>query len=267
MRPDFRHALRRLRPRSRRSRGPWLAIVPLLLGTALAPAADRAVDRATDRATEVHQRLDIRPADHARDIALTLDACSGAVDQTLLDTLVRLRVPATLFVTQRWLQRHADTAKWLQGHGELFQIENHGAHHVPAVVGRTLYGMAGPATLDGVTQEIRGGADAITQALGVTPRWYRGAGARYDAASLKTIEQLGLRVAGFSVNVDDGASLPASRVAARLRRVQPGDILLAHMNHPAAGTGAGLAQALPELQRQGLRFVRLSDAAGIVAQP
>jgi peptidoglycan/xylan/chitin deacetylase (PgdA/CDA1 family) len=222
---------------------------------------------ATGRSTEIHQRLDTRPVDHARDVALTLDACSGGVDQPLLDTLVRLRVPATLFVTRRWLQRHPDTVKWLQSHGDLFEFANHGAMHVPAVVGKALYGMTGPATLDGVTQEIRGGADAITQALSVTPRWYRGAGARYDAASLKEIERLGYRVAGFSVNVDDGASLSATRVAARLRHVQPGDILLAHMNHPAAGTGAGLTQALPDLQRQSLRFVRLSDAAGVIALP
>ena len=237
--------------------------MPLLLGSTLALAADHAADRAA----EIHQRLDTRAADHARDVALTLDACSGAVDQTLLDTLVRLRVPATLFVTQRWLQRHPDTVTWLQGHAALFQIENHGARHVPAIVGRALYGMSGPASVDGVLQEVRGGSDAIVQALGVTPRWYRGAGARYDAASQKAIEGQGLRIAGFSVNVDDGASLPAARVAARLRRVQPGDILLAHLNHPSAGTGAGLALALPALQRQGLRFVRLSDAAGVLALP
>lgn len=217
--------------------------------------------------TEIHQRLDTRAADHARDVALTLDACSGAVDQGLLDTLVRLRIPATLFVTQRWLRRHPDTVAWLQARAAQFEIENHGARHVPAVVGRSLYGMSGPASAEGVTQEVRGGRDAIVQALGSTPRWYRGAGARYDSVSLKAIEGQGLRVAGFSVNVDDGASLPAPRVAARLHRVQPGDILLAHLNHPSAGTGAGLAQALPELQRQGLRFVRLSDAAGVITLP
>ena len=39
----------------------------------------------------------------ARTIALTFDACNGAYDQALIDTLKEHRVPATLFLAQPWI--------------------------------------------------------------------------------------------------------------------------------------------------------------------
>jgi peptidoglycan/xylan/chitin deacetylase (PgdA/CDA1 family) len=39
----------------------------------------------------------------------------------------------------------------------------------------------------------------------------------------------------------------------------PGDIALMHMNHPEAGTGAGIMAAVPELKKRGFKFVRMSD--------
>jgi hypothetical protein len=40
---------------------------------------------------------------------------------------------------------------------------------------------------------------------------------------------------------------------------KPGNIIIAHMNHPEAGTGAGIKAAVPQLLRRGFRFVRLAD--------
>jgi peptidoglycan/xylan/chitin deacetylase (PgdA/CDA1 family) len=216
---------------------------------------------------EVHQRLQTQAPGHAQDLALTLDACSGAYDRRLIATLVQLRIPATLFVTRRWLQANPQALRELLAEPELFELENHGDQHVPAVVGRQLYGMAGPAELEGVRREVSGGAQAVAQSAGRAPRYYRGAGAAYDAASLQAIAQLGYRVGGFSVNGDAGASLPAAGVARRVLKAGPGDIILAHMNHPRSGTAAGLAQALPQLQQRGLRFVKLSQAAGVLELP
>ncbi|MGO7631772.1 polysaccharide deacetylase family protein, partial [Rhizobium ruizarguesonis] len=51
---------------------------------------------------------------HAR-IALTFDACMGQSDERILSTLVRERIPSTIFVTARWLKRNpAALAVFLQ---------------------------------------------------------------------------------------------------------------------------------------------------------
>ena len=223
------------------------------------------VRAAPDRAAlfQPQQRLDVSSPAHAQELALTLDACGGAYDQDLIATLVRLRVPATLFVTRRWLDRHPAAVRELLAHPELFELQNHGSQHVPAIIGRSLYGMQGPPDGAGVEREITGGAQAVLQASGRRPEWYRGAGAPYDRASLQIIAQLGYRVAGFSLNADDGATLAAVAVARRLRLAKPGEIVIAHMNRPTSGTGKGLAAALPDLLGRGLTFVKLSQAAGL----
>ncbi|MBL8328777.1 MAG: polysaccharide deacetylase family protein [Rubrivivax sp.] len=195
-------------------------------------------------------------------LALTLDACGGDTDHALLAALVRLQMPATVFVTRRWIDRNPAALATLLARPDLFELQNHGAAHVPALIGQRLYGMQGPADLAGVEREILGGAQAITRVSGQQPRWYRGAGARYDAQSLQLIERLQLRLAGYSLNADDGATASAEAVSQRLRRAVAGDIVLAHLNHPGAGTGPGLARALPDLQQRGFRFVRLSQVAG-----
>lgn len=214
---------------------------------------------------EPHQRLDTSAPAHARDVALTLDACGGAYDRDIVVTLVRFRVPATVFVTRRWLDANPTATRELLAHPELFEIENHGSAHVPAVVGGTVFGLRGPRDVAGVEREIVGGAQAVNRAASQPPTWYRGAGAAYDAQGEQCVASLGYRIAGFSLNADDGATLGQAAVAQRLRRMQPGDIVIAHMNKPAGGTAEGLAAVLPELLARGYRFVKLSQAAGVRA--
>jgi len=216
------------------------------------------------RAQEPHHRLDARAPGHERDVALTLDACGGAVDRPLIATLVRLRVPATIFMTRRWIDRNPGAVQELLAHPDLFELQNHGAAHVPAVVGGKIYRMRGAASLAAVEHEVADGAAAVVRVGGTTPGWYRGAGAVYDLASEGLISKLGFRIAGFSLNADDGATLPAVSVARRLKRIKPGDIVIAHMNKPGSGTAAGFAAALPELQARGIVFVKFSQAAGVL---
>ena len=224
---------------------------------ACAVAASLAGRAAAEKPIEPHHRLAPPQA-----VALTLDACSGAYDQRLIQLLVQHRVPATLFVTQRWLARNGPALQEILQHRDLFELENHGAQHVPAVVGpasQRLYGMRVQPDVDALRAEISGGADAVKAASGRAPRYFRGAGAAYDKAGFDAVQALGLRVAGFSVNADAGATYPANVVAQRLRGVQPGDVVIAHMNRPAGGTAEGFARALPELLQRGVVFVKLSQ--------
>jgi peptidoglycan/xylan/chitin deacetylase (PgdA/CDA1 family) len=192
-------------------------------------------------------------------VALTLDACGGAADTELVEYLVRERIPATVFVTARWLAGHVQVLRTLRLHAELFELHNHGERHVPAVIGAQLrvYGLPGAADLEAFRREVREGARAVEAATGQPPRWYRAATARYDEQALQELARMGVRVAGFSINADAGGTLSAAEVAARVGRARDGDVILAHLNRPASGTRAGLEQALPALRRQGIAFVHL----------
>jgi len=215
---------------------------------------------------EIRQRLALGPgvagpAEVRPTVALTLDACGGGYDADLIDFLVSQRIPATVFATRRWINRNPAGLAQLLAHADLFEIEDHGAEHRPAVLGagRRVYGLAGVRDVRGLTEEVEGGARAIAAVTGRAPTWYRGATAVYDAQAVDVIEHLGFRVAGFSLNADAGATLPRRAVAARVRAARDGDVILAHMNKPASDTAEGLMVALAELQGRGFRFVRLSD--------
>ena len=211
---------------------------------------------------EPHHRLAPGEAGPGQAVALTLDACGGGFDAELIALLVAHRVPATIFVTRKWLDRNPIGAAELLAHTDLFELEDHGRAHVPATLGagRRAYGISGSPNVAHLQAEVLQGAEAITRLSGRAPRYYRGATALYDSAAIKTIEAMGYAIAGFSVNADAGATLSRAGVAARLRGVQAGDIIIAHMNKPAGGTAKGFALALPELLARGFRFVKLSDA-------
>jgi len=199
-------------------------------------------------------------------VALTLDACMGAVDLRILNALVDNKIPATLFVTARWLKNNAAALATLQAHPELFQLENHGAMHVPAVTGaEKLYGLAPAGTLEAVSAEVDGGAAAMA-AHGIgKPTWYRDATALYSGDALLRIRQMGYRIAGFSLNADFGASLPAAKVTERLLTAKDGDVIIGHINQPKRSSGAGLVAGVLALKAKGFTFVRLADVAEINA--
>ena len=227
----------------------------LFLLSSLAAAAD-------GQPVELHQELSLPAGVTDKVVALTLDACGGGFDADLANFLIEHRIQATIFATRRWIRRNPDALATLKAHADLFDIEDHGANHVPAVVGadRSVYGLAGVANLKQLRREVSGGADAVKAATGIAPRWYRGATGEYDPEALKAIEAMGYRVAGFSVNADSGATLSQKQIVARLKKVRDGDIIIAHLNKPASETGRGLAEGLQLLLDRGFRFVKLNGS-------
>lgn len=217
--------------------------------------------------TEIHDRL-LVPDQSMRMVALTLDACSGKYDDDLLQYLIRNRIPATIFATKKWLDRNPVAVAAIKAHLDLFQVEDHGENHIPAVigVGKRVYGIPGEPDLIHLRREVLEGARAVETAIGVAPRWYRGATAEYDLQAIAEIERMGYRIAGFSLNADAGATLKRGAIVQRLKRVRPGDIIIAHMNKPASDSAEGLAAALDDMIRQGFVFVRL-DQVDVVVLP
>ena len=196
-------------------------------------------------------------------IALTLDACGGGrgmgFDARLLEFLEREKVPATLFINARWIGPNQESFTRLAAN-PLFEIANHGLRHKPAsVTGKSVYGVSGTKDVAELVDEIELNAKKIEALTGRRPSFYRSGTAYYDEVAVRVAEALGHQVAGFSVLGDAGATYTREEVKKALLRSTPGSIIIVHMNHPESDACAGIMDAVPELRKQGYRFVRLSE--------
>lgn len=228
----------------------------VILAIALLPPSAAA----DPRTVEIHDQV-LEQAESGKRIALTLDACSGKYDDDLIDFLIRERIPATIFATKKWLGRNRHGVSVIKAHLDLFDVEDHGEKHIPAVIGagRKVFGIPGEPDVIHLRREVLEGARAVEEAIGVAPHWYRGATAEYDSQAIEEIDKLGYKIAGFSVNADFGASSKKTAIEKRLERVQGGDVIIAHMNKPASDSAEGLAAGLAYLLKAGFVFVRLDQ--------
>jgi peptidoglycan/xylan/chitin deacetylase (PgdA/CDA1 family) len=198
------------------------------------------------------------PPGTPRTVALTLDACSGAADMRIIDALLALSIPATIFVTGLWLRSNGATLDVLRAHPDLFFLQNHGELHLPPILGtRRIYGLPVAGTLDAIRREVERGADAVAATGAARPSWYRAAAGIYSPAAIPLIESMDVRIAGYSLIADEGASLPAASVARRIAAAVSGDVIIAHVNQPHRPSGAGVAAGVTELHRSGTAFAGL----------
>lgn len=202
--------------------------------------------------------------DGTRTIALTFDACGGPhgsnVDTEVLTVLSEYAVPATLFLNERWIRANpAATEQFVAD--PLLRVENHGSGHMPlSVTGREAYGIAGTRNAAEVIDEIASNR-ALLRSFGVNSGWFRAGTAHYDDVAVSIARDLGVGIAGFSVNADFGATASATTVEQQLLGASDGAIVLAHMNQPESGTAAGLRAAIPALVAGGVKFVHLDGSA------
>ncbi|MGK6316233.1 polysaccharide deacetylase family protein [Neorhizobium sp. DT-125] len=235
-----------------------LALLPLAAGAENMPARQNA----TSAPKLVEPRLNGARSENAGRprVALTFDACMGQADERILSVLVRERIPATIFVTARWLKKNPQATAVFLRNLDLFEIENHGRNHVPAVDAPALiYGIAAAGSAEAVRQEVVGGAEAMLAAGFAAPHWFRGSTAKYDLSAIRQIRAMGYRIAGYSLNGDGGSLLGAAVSERRIAAAKDGDVVIAHINQPTHAAGEGVARALLALKRKGVEFVRLSD--------
>jgi peptidoglycan/xylan/chitin deacetylase (PgdA/CDA1 family) len=233
-----------------------MKILLLVLAMALSPLPTWA----QEQPVEIHDQL-VPQAESSRRVALTLDACSGKYDDDLIQFLIRNRIPATIFATKKWLGQNPYGVSVIKSHLDLFDVEDHGESHIPAVIGagRKVYGIPGEPDIIHLRREITEGARAVEATTGVAPHWYRGATAEYDSQAIDEITKLGYKIAGFSINADAGATLKTVAIEERLKHVKGGDVIIAHMNKPASDSAEGLSVALIHLLSKGFVFVRLDQ--------
>ena len=149
-------------------------------------------------------------------------------------------MPATLFVNARWIEANPRMFRRLAA-DPLFEIANHGTEHRPlSVTGRSVYGIAGTASVGEVVDEVVVNQRLITRLAGAAPAFFRSGTAYYDDVAVRVVDDLGLQVVNFDVLGDAGATYSAAQVADAMLSSKPGSIILAHMNRPASGTADGI---------------------------
>ena len=233
----------------------------VLAASAILPLALSRTAAAGDEPVEPRMRL-ANPPPGRLTVALTLDACPGAFDERIAAALVESSIPATIFASEPWLRRNPAGLAFLLAHRDLFGIENHGERHIAPVLGqRSIFGIPVAGDLSAVRREVTEGATAIATTTGMSPPWYRAATGYYSPSAIPAIEELGFAIAGYSLNADMGASLPARSVADRVAGATDGEIIVAHINQPERASGAGVVAGIRELQRRGASFLRLDQLA------
>ena len=211
----------------------------------------------------IEYHMHMAPSEGPKRVALTFDACTGKLDDRMLSALVENRIKATIFVTARWLRRNPAAIATLKAHSDLFEIENHGARHVPAIdEPKPLFGLAPAGSPEAVRTEVTGGAAAIAANFGHQPKWFRGAGAEYTKTSLELIRTLNFRIGGFSMSGDGGATWSAAHAESAVAAAKDGDVIIAHINQPTKPAGEGVVKGLLSLKQKGITFVTLNEGFG-----
>lgn len=198
-------------------------------------------------------------------IAFTFDACGGekgtGYDSELIEFLRQEKVPATLFVTGRWIDSHFDTFVNLSK-DRLFEIENHGFNHKPCSIdGESEYGIHGTSTVSDAFDEIEANAIKIEAITQHKPKFYRSATAFIDEACAKMANELGITAISFQVLSGDAVAFtPISIIEENvLKNIKPGAIVIMHFNHPQWNTFEAMQLIVPKLRALGYHFVQLKD--------
>ena len=196
-------------------------------------------------------------------LALTFDACGGpkgsGYDANLIDFLTSEAIPATLFISGKWIDMNPDIFQTL-ARNPLFEIENHGLNHKTcSAIGQSVYGIRGTKSVGEIFDEIELNALKIQKMTGRKPKYYRPAAAHCDEICVQIADVLGYEVVNFTIRGDAGATYSTKQIKETLLNSAPGSIILMHMNHPKGETAEGVIEAIPEMKKRGFRFVKLSE--------
>jgi peptidoglycan/xylan/chitin deacetylase (PgdA/CDA1 family) len=198
-------------------------------------------------------------------IALTFDACGGkkgsGYDKELIDFLRNERIPATLFVTGKWIDAQFNIFISLS-RDTLFEIENHGLNHKPCSVKmESAYGIHGTANMKEAFDEIEANARKIETITDHRPRFYRSGTAFIDEVCTRMAAKLGITPVSYQVLSGDAVPFTPDSVIEKnvLKNITPGAIVIMHFNHPEWNTKEALVKIVPKLRQIGYTFVLLKD--------
>ncbi|MDR6980046.1 peptidoglycan/xylan/chitin deacetylase (PgdA/CDA1 family) [Streptomyces sp. 3330] len=183
----------------------------------------------------------------------------------LIAALRALKVPATVFMTGRWAEEYPDQARSL-GRDPRFEIANHSYSHYAFT--DDCYGLP-TVPEDGMRADVERAFTAFRKA-GVADAmpYFRFPGGCYDRRALRAVSGMGVTAVQWDVVSGDAFATDADAVARQvLEGVRPGSVVVMHCTRSAAPTTERAVRSIvPELRRQGYRFVKVSELIGAASR-
>lgn len=199
-----------------------------------------AIDRALARTPFIR-----KGGTQTREIALTFDDGPGVDTDELLNVLDRLRVPATFFMLGKNIGEFPQTMQRLIDSG--MPLDDHSMDHP---------NLAQLSPADQRAQ-IAGAAKIIEDNGAAYPRLFRPPYGSYDQATHDVLGRLRMLSVLWSVDSEDYTKPGVDRIVENVvSAIHPGAIVLMHDGGgDRTQTIAAVARIVPELRRQGYRFV------------
>ncbi|KFG09118.1 polysaccharide deacetylase family protein [Streptomyces scabiei] len=182
----------------------------------------------------------------------------------LIAALRRLKVPATLFMTGRWVEEYPIQARSI-GRDPLFEVANHSySHHAFT---EDCHGL--PTMAPGRMRADLERAYRVFREAGVTEPmpYFRFPGGCYDSRALRSLSASGVTAVQWDVVSGDAFATDADDVVRQvLDGVRPGSVVVMHCTRSAAPvTEKAVRRIVPVLRARGYRFVKVSDLVGTAA--
>ncbi|MCM0674079.1 polysaccharide deacetylase family protein [Micromonospora phytophila] len=207
-------------------------------------------------------------------VALTFDADmtdamryqlrSGAVrsyaNLKIIELLERERVPATFFLTGKWVEQYPTVTRRLATNPR-FELANHTYGHLAFTP--DCYGLPRIPERE-MTADVARTFDVVSAYGGRQTRYFRFPGLCHDRTALTALAPLGLTVVdGDVISGDPFATSWRPIVRAVLAGVRPGSVIVLHVTEAnAAMTDEALPHILAGLAERGLTPAPLSEVLG-----
>lgn len=188
-------------------------------------------------------------------VALTYDLCpvrtASGFDRELVEFLIEHKVPATFFMSGRWMSKHEAEVKQLLA-VPFFEIGTHGDVHAHLPM----------HDVEEQQQEIMAPVRFLKAKYGRPANLFRPPYGEYNDETVEAVKALGLRFILWNIESGDpDPTLSAEAILTRVqKRLKPGSVIVLHANgkgkHTREVTEA-LAGTL--LTRKGLTAMTVSD--------
>jgi peptidoglycan/xylan/chitin deacetylase (PgdA/CDA1 family) len=192
-------------------------------------------------------------------IALTFDACSAGTpdeyDEKVIEILLREKVPATLFLSGRWIEKNVEKTTFLASQPQ-FEIANHSFYH-PHMTEKPD---------ERLKRELVRTQAIVERLTGKRPRYFRPPYGEVDERVAKLAAEAGLVTIQYDLaSGDPDPNLSAKNIVrVVLRDAQGGSIIVFHMNRKGVHTAEVLPEVIQGLRQKGFTFVTVGELLGNV---
>jgi peptidoglycan-N-acetylglucosamine deacetylase len=187
-------------------------------------------------------------------VALTFDACPTSkedeYDERVIEVLIREKVPATLFMSGRWVEKNGERAKFLADQPQ-FEIANHAFWH-PHMLEKDD---------ERIVRELKHTQAIIKKVTGKKPTYFRPPFGEVDERLVKLVSQAGLATVQFDIaSGDPDPGLSAKRIARTVvSEAKGGSIVVFHMNENGVRTAEALPEIIKGLREKGFELVTVGE--------